>query len=335
MKDVARAAGVSLKTVSRVVNHEPGVGEDTATRVLEAVARLGFRRNDMARTLRQGASTASIGLVIEDISDPFSSHLTRAVEEVASDRGYLVLVGTSEDAPERERELVGAFCDRRVDGLVVVPSARDHRYVVPEIRMGTAVVFVDRPPGRVEADTVLSDNAGGVRTGMRHLLAHGHRRIGWVGVEHTIWTGAERFHGYREALEAHGIPYDEGIVRLGPSDVAAAERHAHELLALPEPPTAIFTSNNRMTVGVLRACRAHPGVRHPALVGFDDFELSDVVDPPVTVVAQDPPTLGRRATELLFARLAGDGSPPRRVTLPTRLVVRGTSRPSSHLRTRP
>ena len=146
MKDVAARAGVGLKTVSRVVNGEPGVTPDTERRVQEAIEALGFRRNDSARVLRKGR-TASIGLVLEDLADPFYGPLSRAVEEVARAHGALLINGSSAEDPEREQELVLALCARRVDGLIVIPAGDDHRYLEPEIEAGVATVFVDRPAG--------------------------------------------------------------------------------------------------------------------------------------------------------------------------------------------
>src|SRR5690242_14104013 len=172
MKDVAARAGVGLKTVSRVVNGEPGVTPDTERRVQEAIDALGFRRNDSARVLRKGR-TASIGLVIEDLADPFYGPLSRAVEEVARAHGALLINGSSAEDPEREQELVLALCARRVDGLIVIPAADDHRYLEPEIKAGVATVFVDRPAGRIDADVVLSDNFGGARAGVAHLIGGG------------------------------------------------------------------------------------------------------------------------------------------------------------------
>jgi len=168
MKDVAARAGVGLKTVSRVVNGEPGVTPDTERRVQEAIDALGFRRNDSARVLRKG-STASIGLVLEDLADPFYGPLSRAVEEVARAHGALLINGSSAEDPDREQELVLALCARRVDGLVVIPAGDDHRYLEPEIKAGVATVFVDRPAGRIDADVVLSDSFGGARDGVAHL----------------------------------------------------------------------------------------------------------------------------------------------------------------------
>lgn len=311
---------MSLKTVSRVVNHEGGVRPDTAARVATAIAALGFRRNDMARVLRQGQASRTIGLVIEDVANPFYSAITRAVEEVARKRGYLLIAGSSDEDPAAERELLRLLCERRVDGLLVVPAGGDHRFLIPELRMGTAAVFMDRPAGSLDADTILIDNVGGARRAVEHLLARGHRRIGMVGDAGTIFTATERRRGYVEAVAAAGIPVDEALLRLGSHDAVAAGAAARALLALPDPPTAIFAGNNRITIGALRAIRAsRPGT---ALVGFDDFELADLLS--ITVVAHSPAEMGRQAAELLCRRLDGDRSPPQRIVLPTRLVPRGS-----------
>jgi LacI family transcriptional regulator len=320
MRDVAREAQVSLKTVSRVVNHEGGVRPDTAARVATAIAALGFRRNDMARVLRQGQASRTIGLVIEDVANPFYSAITRAVEQVARKRGYLLIAGSSDEDPAAERELLRLLCERRVDGLLVVPAGGDHRFLLPELRMGTAAVFMDRPAGSLDADTILIDNVGGARGAVEHLLARGHRRIGMVGDAGTIFTATERRRGYVEAVAAAGIPVDEALLRLGSHDAVAADAAARALLALPDPPTAIFAGNNRITIGALRAIRAaRPGT---ALVGFDDFELADLLS--ITVVAHSPAEMGRQAAELLCRRLDGDRSPPQRIVLPTRLIPRGS-----------
>ena len=166
MKDVATEAGVSLKTVSRVVNGEPGVAPLTEQRVREAIETLGFRRNDSARLLRTGQA-ATVGLVMEDIGDPFYSALLRGVESVARARGSLVLSGSSEADAGTEHELALALCARRVDGLIMIPTSDDHSYLLSEMRAGVPVVFADRPPGRIAADTVLSDNVGGATEGDR------------------------------------------------------------------------------------------------------------------------------------------------------------------------
>jgi LacI family transcriptional regulator len=322
MNDVARAAGVSLKTVSRVVNAEPGVQPETARRVQSAIEQLGFRRHDGASSLRRGSTTSSIGLVLEDVADPFYSALTRAVEEVALTRRFLVLTGSSDERPEREQQLALAFCARRVDGLVLVPAAGDHSYLRPEIAAGTAVVLVDRPASGLDVDAVLVDNAGGTRSAVKHLLAHGHRRIGYLGDAAAIWTATERLRGYRDGLRRAGRAYDQDLVAMGPHDPHSVAAALRTWRTRRWPVTAVVTGNNRITVTVLRALAAEPDP--PALVGFDDFELADLLRPGVTVVAQDPAAMGRTAAQLLFRRLDGDRGPAERVVLPTTLIARGT-----------
>ncbi|MGW3088212.1 LacI family DNA-binding transcriptional regulator [Streptomyces sp. NPDC001108] len=319
MKDVAARAGVGLKTVSRVVNSEPGVTSDTERRVQEAIEALGFRRNDSARVLRKGR-TASIGLVLEDLADPFYGPLSRAVEEVARAHGALLINGSSAEDPEREQELVLALCARRVDGLIVIPAGDDHRYLEPEIRAGVATVFVDRPAGLIDADTVLCDSFGGAREGVAHLIAHGHRRIGFIGDQPHIHTAAERLRGYRAALAEAGTEAGDAWVSLGPTDPARVRDAAERMLSGPEPVTAIFAGNNRVTVTVVRVLAELK--RRVALVGFDDIELADLLG--ITVVSQDAAAAGRTAAEHLFRRLDGAGHAPARVELPTRLVPRGS-----------
>ncbi|MFI5804779.1 LacI family DNA-binding transcriptional regulator [Streptomyces sp. NPDC051561] len=325
MKDVAARAGVGLKTVSRVVNAEPGVTPDTERRVKEAIDALGFRRNDSARVLRKGR-TASIGLVLEDLADPFYGPLNRAVEEVARAHGALLINGSSAEDPDREQELVLALCARRVDGLIVIPAGDDHRYLEPEMAAGVATVFVDRPAGKVEADTVLSDSFGGARNGVAHLIAHGHRRIGFIGDQPRIHTASERLRGYHAAMEEAGLDVEPAWVALGSTDPARVRGAAGAMLDGAEPVTALFSGNNRVTVTVVRvlADRAQERDRPTALVGFDDFELADLLVPGVTVVAQDAAELGRAAANLLFRRLEDAARAPERVVLGTRLIARGS-----------
>lgn len=319
MKDVAARAGVGLKTVSRVVNGEPGVTADTERRVQEAIESLGFRRNDSARVLRKGR-TASIGLVLEDLADPFYGPLSRAVEEVARAHGALLINGSSAEDPEREQELALALCARRVDGLIVIPAGDDHRYLEPEIKAGVATVFVDRPAGRIDADVVLSDSFGGARAGVAHLIAHGHRRIAFIGDQPRIHTAVERLRGYRTAMEDAGLGIDDAWVALGSTAPARVEEAVKSVLAGPDPVTAIFAGNNRVTVTAVRVLAGHD--RRVALVGFDDIELADLLG--ITVIAQDAAMLGRTAAERLFRRLDGANDEPAQVALQTVLIPRGS-----------
>jgi len=323
MRDVASTAGVSLKTVSRVVNREPGVHADTAARVQAAIADLGFARNDIARTLRHGRAGA-IGLVIEDVANPFYSAIARAVEDAAHARGHILITGSCEEDADREHQLVHRLLRRSVDALLIVPAGEDHRYLRAELATGTPLVFLDRPPGGIEADTVLLDNFGGARAGVAHLLARGHDRVAFVGDGPALHTARERLGGYRRALADAGVPERTELVRAGTHDAPGAERTVRTLLRLPvaRRPTALFCANNRNTIGALRALRDH--ARPVALVGFDDFELADMLATPVTVVRHVPDDMGRIAAELAYARLEGDGGPPQRRTIPCELVPRGS-----------
>ena len=321
MRDVAVLAGVSLKTVSRVINDEPGVAVATAERVGSAIDELGFQRNDLARSLRQGITSSTLGLVIEDVANPFYSAIAQAVEAAARERGYMLITASCEEDPERERELVQALLRRRVDALLLVPASRDHSYLARE-SADTAVVFLDRPPVGLDADCVLLDNLGGARAAVEHLLAHGHERIALVADPDVLYTAAERYAGYRQALEAAGVPVRDELVRFGSHDALQAEAAVRELLVLPPDrrPTALFAGNNRHAVGALRALRGSE--RPVALVGFDDFELADLLA--TTVIRHDSPSMGAHAAALAFGRLDGDDHPPRRVVVPTELIVRGS-----------
>src|SRR2546423_10874959 len=256
MREVAALARVSIKTVSRVVNGESGVSPPLAKRVLAATERLSYRHNLTASSLRRSdGRSATIGVVLEDVANPFSSALHRAIEDVAVTRGVLVLAGSSDEDGERERLLVSAFASRRVDGLIILPSSQDHSYLLAERKAGTAIVFVDRPPAFLDADTVLTDNAAGARRGVRHLLAQGHRRIAYLGDLHTIATAKERHRGYLEELADQKIAVDDSLVRLDLNGIEKAELAAIELLGQPNPPTALFTGQNLITIGAFRALR--------------------------------------------------------------------------------
>ncbi len=323
MRDVASTAGVSLKTVSRVVNREAGVRADTAARVEAAIARLGFARNDVARSLRHGRANA-LGLVIEDVANPFYSAVARSVEDAAHARSHILITGSCEEDAVRERELVLRLLRRSVDALLIVPAGGDHRYLLPEIGAGTPIVFLDRPPRGIDVDTVLLDNLGGARAATEHLLNQGHDRIAFVGDPPSLYTAQERLAGYRAALQDAGVEGRSELVAAGSHDAASAERAVGKLLALPAKrrPTALFTANNRNTVGALRALRDAPAPL--ALVGFDDFELADMLAVPVTVVRHDPAEMGRIASDLAYARLDGEDALPQRRTIACEVVARGS-----------
>ena len=325
MREVATLAGVSLATVSRVINAEGSVRPDLAERVQEAVALLGYRRDLTATNLRRAdRASASIGLVFDDVANPFHAAVLGGVETVARARGVLPLGGSTDEDAERERELAEAFLSRRVDGLIVVPSGTDHSYLRADRDAGVAMVFVDRPPAFIDADSVLSDNAGGAFAAIEHLIAAGHRRIAFLGDQSRIFTATERLRGYRDALGRHRIPYEDALVRMELHESAAASEATAGLLELDDPPTALFTAQNLITIGAVARLRALGRHRDVALVGFDDLTLADAVEPGLTVIAQDAHQLGRLTAERLFARLDGEDGPSVRVVVPTTLIERGS-----------
>lgn len=324
MSDVAAVAGVSPKTVSRVVNGVGYVSDETVEAVRAAIDRLGFRRNEFARQLRQG-TTATIGLVLEDVADPFYSVLTRAVEDVALAHDYLLLSASSAEDPARSRRIVESFSSRGAVGLVIAPArGTDAAFLQAELDAGCAMVFVDRPVPGIRADTVLADNRGGAAIGTEHLISRGHRRIAFFGDAASVYTATERVAGYRDALAAAGIDDAEELVVMAPPHAESAAERIEAVRSLEQPPTAILAGNNRWSVMLLRHLKEHGAHPFPAFVGFDDFELGDVLDPGITVIAQDPAAMGQLAAELLLRRVAGDDRPTQHVQLETRLIERGS-----------
>jgi LacI family transcriptional regulator len=323
MIDVAHHAGVSPMTVSRALRDDPRVSPETKTRVMGAVNALGYRRNEAARNLRLGRASGLIGLVVTNLANPFYSQLALGVEAMAGENGTRVMLGNSGADVARERQLVHDFASRRLDGIIVVPAGSDHRHLRPAQLAGTPVVLAASPPIRFEADAVLLDDFGGSWDATQHLIEAGHRKIAFLGLQASAWTGSERFRGYCAALEDAGIPLDDRIISRQQRDVGAAERAMLELLDIEDPPTAVFTANNRNTIGAYRAIRAcRPDV---ALAGFDDFELADMLSLPLTVISYDPRELGRRAAELIRDRIRNPQAQhaARRIVLPTRLVEYG------------
>ena len=328
MKDVATLANVSFKTVSRVVNDEPGVSQSLTDRVHAAVAELGYQPDHGARALRRsGRQATTIGLVHADIANPFMAAVHRAFERVAASNDCLILSGTASEQTERQDELIRAFTGRRVDGLVVVPvgdtASGPSALLQREIQRGTPVVFIDREPG-IEADVVMSDHRGGAELATQHLIDHGHRDIAFVGSRGHVHSVIERRIGFETVMAASGHMRPDMVVGLRTPDEAA--KAVRELLSRPkdERPTAIFSAQNGLTLGAVRALHAI-GLQHEvALVGFDHIDAVDIVNPAITTVPQDADELGRRAGDLLFSRLLEGRTEPVREIVPVKLIPRGS-----------
>lgn len=325
MRQVAALAGVGMKTVSRVVNGEPGVAAATQERVTDAVRVLNYQHDIYAGSLRRAdRRTLTLGLVVGSVANPFSGAVARAVEDRASRRGIAVLAVSLDDDPGRERALINDLLRRRVDAIITTTITANQSYLAPEIARGTPFVFVDREPVGVDADVVVSDNAFGAATATRHLLNGGHRRIAFLGDRSDIQTARERRRGFFDVLGEWGVPTSQVIAIGDLDDEARAQAAVNSLLDLAEPPTAIFSAQNLITVGTLRALHQRQLQSTIAHVGFDDLVLADVVEPAITVVAQDPTTIGTVAADRALARLDGDSEPFSTRVIPTRLLIRGS-----------
>ena len=321
MIDVARRAGVGLGTVSRVVNGGHGVRDETAQRVRAAIDELGFQRNEVARALRPGKKSTSLALVLGDLTNPFYASIAKASLEVAGQSGFAVVLGSVDEDPEGEKRAIQELVSRQVAGLMIVPDQGDHAFLQGA---GVPVVFVDRPATGIDADIVMVDNEGGGRLAAEHLLQQGHQRIA-ILLAPSYYTIGRRLRGFRRAHRAAGIDVDESLViQLPEGNAEAAEKATREVMLRPDPPTAIFASTNFLAEGVLRALGELSGPE-PAVVGFDDFRLADMLPTPVTVVASDIAELGRSAARLLLDRASGtDTRPPQRIVLPCGLIKRGS-----------
>lgn len=321
---VADAAGVSLKTASRVLNDEPSVSEATRLKVRTAANALGFRRNAVAAELARGGVSRLVGFVTGDIANPFYSDLAGAIERELRKHGLQLITTSSDEDTGQERELIDALIERRVAALFIAPTAGDHSYLQPELAAGIPIVFLDRPPGGIEADTVVLDNRAGAAAAVRHLVDRGHRRIALAGDLHRLWTVRERREGFVGALRDAGIDDPERYVVDGLHDAESARAAVEDLLALDEPPTAILAANNKITQGALRALRSvrNRGRRDVALVGFDDFELADVLE--VSVVGYEISVMGQEAARLAVDRIENPGGPARLRVVPTAMIPRGS-----------
>jgi LacI family transcriptional regulator len=325
MRDVAERASVSFKTVSRVVNEEGGVSPILQRRVRRAIEELDFHPNVGARILRRSdRRTASIGLLLEDVANPYSAAVQRAIEDAARPRGVIVFSASLDEDPERERALAKQFMSRNADGLVLAPAGDDQSYLLPELRAGTAIVCVDRQARHLGVDSVISTNTVGAAEGVRHLVTTGHRRIAFVGDRRTIATARQRFEGYCAALQAAGLPRDDRLIVHDLRDASAADGAVTALLSGAAPPTALFSAQNLVTIGAVRALRRLGREHRVGLVGFDDFALADLLEPGITVVSQDVGAIGRIVAERLFVRIDGDLSPPETRLVPTSLIRRGS-----------
>jgi DNA-binding LacI/PurR family transcriptional regulator len=323
MKEVAIRAGVSVATVSRVLNNHARVDAELRTRVLAAIEALNYHPNRVAQRLRVGAGGV-IGLIISDIENPFFVSVVRGVEDMAYQNELSVLLCNSDENPVKQRMYIRVMRAEDVAGLIITPNAETDASILHLIESRMPVVFMDRLVVKFEVDIVTVDSAGGVRSAIQHLLDLGHTRIAILGVPLAISTGRERFGAFVETMEAHGIHPEPALIRTASFRQESGYQATMELLDLPNPPTAIFASNNVLALGMLQALHER-GVQVPeqiAVVGFDDLPWAGALWPPLTAVAQPTYQLGHEAARLLLRRINNPNAPVEHVILKTQLIVR-------------
>jgi DNA-binding LacI/PurR family transcriptional regulator len=312
IKEVARRAGVSIATVSRVLSHQPHVTEGVRQQVMAAVEELGYQPSRVARRLRRQESKI-LGLIISDIQNSFFTSLVRAVEDVASHNDYAVFLCNSDEDLQKEQMYIDLLLAEHVAGVVISPTCETDTYCVRLLENGIPVVTVDRRLLQVPCPGVLVDNEAAAAELVDHLVADGHRRIAGLFGLMTMTTGRQRYEGYTRGLRANGLPVLPELVRYSLPHEAAGYAFANELLSAPEPPSAILGGNNLLTMGALRAIRER-GLRIPrdiAIVSFDVVPWMPLFEPPLTVIAMPTYDMGRIAAEILLRSIAGeDASEP-------------------------
>jgi DNA-binding LacI/PurR family transcriptional regulator len=327
LHEVARRADVSVSTVSRVLNVPDKVSADTRSRVEQAIEELGYRPSRVARRLRVRRGRANmVGLIIPDIQNPFYSDIVRGVEDVAYHRDYAVILCNSDENQAREEFYLNVLVAESADGVILPPILGDEKTTARLSGLPLPVVCLDRRLSRLAVDTVVVDNRQGAYDAVTHLIRLGHRRIGLLDGPFMLSSFRERKEGYRAAHLDHGLPLDERLVASGEPRQEDGRRLAAELLALPEPPTALFAASNLITLGALEAIRDR-GLEVPrqvAVVGFDDAPWAGLLACPLTTVSQPSYEMGRRAAQLMFDRLDEPARSPALVILAPTLVVRAS-----------
>jgi LacI family transcriptional regulator len=316
MKDIAQSLGVSQTTVSHVLrgrSDEFRIGASTAQRVREAALRFGYQPSALARSLKHHHAYA-LALAVGDVADPFWSALALGAQQEAERHGYMLVVSHTGEALEKERQLLEMLRQKRVDGLLLAPARLKARHLLPLRREGRPFVLVDRTIDGLDVPSVVTDSVAGLRLAVDHLVAKGHRKIGYVGGPTYITTFRDRLLGFRQALARHRLKAGGYVVT--PSDPVTARKAAERLFRRPSAVTAVIAANLWLAIGTLRAAP-----EDVAIVGFDDFFLADVLRRPITTIAQPVEELGRQAVSLLLEEIARPGG-ARRVVLPPRLIVR-------------
>ncbi len=327
IKDIARTAGVAHSTVSRALRNSPLVNRETVERIQRIAREAGYRTSAAARSLVTRRSD-TIGVVVTNIADPFVAGVVSGIEETADQHGLSVFLANSNAEPEREIRVARKFEERRVDGIIVTASRVGAQYVPLFSHMQVPIVLLNNQHPSQVAHSVMIANVQASLDATRHLMALGHRRIAYLGDRFGYQSDAERYAGYRQALEEGGLPFDPLLVAHGDGKPEGAEAAIADLLALPQPPTAVFFYNDLSALGAMRQIR-HRGLRIPAdisVVGFDDLYICQYLNPPLTTVRQPMRQMGRMAMETLLQIFAGAES-GHDIKVPGELIVRQSTAP--------
>jgi LacI family transcriptional regulator len=308
-----------------VVNEEPNVRDEVIARVKDAIQKLGYEPDLHAGNLRRhNRDPQTIGVIVGNVANSFWAEILRAIEDVAVARGVAMFASSYDADVDRELHLVRTYLRRRVDALIIATIAPNQEHLLREQTYGTPVVFMDRPPIGIGADTVMSDHLMLSIRATRHLIEHGHTKIGFIGDRAVLSTVAMRHSGFLQTMHAAGLSPTPEHIRLEVQGRSEGQDAVRSLMSSPEPPTAIITAKNEITEGAVRALHELGLQSTIAHVAIDDVQLLDVLEPAVTAVAQDTYAIGRLAAERAFARIAGDTAAPQIFHVPFKTLVRGS-----------
>lgn len=326
--DVAKLARVSVATVSRVINRQDGVRKQTEEKILRAINELNYIRSAVARSMVI-KETKTIGIIIPDINNPFFPSVVSGVEQKARENGYFSILSNTNESPIVEQELIEIFLERGVDGIIITTANEKGEYLKRIIDLGIPIVAVDRAIQNFDVDTVLVGNVEGAYQATRHLILQGHTKISIICGPQDTTPGYERFLGYKKALEEFGLTVNDHLVEVGDFREASGYEITKKLYGLKYRPTAIFTSNNLMTIGCIKALGDLEWQlgKEVSLIGFDDIEISTFVKPQLTVVSRPMKHLGEIAFQLLNERMKTKESyPARKYVLSPELIIRESCR---------
>ncbi len=328
MRDVAKQAGVSVTTVSHVVNETRPVSDELRRRVITAMTELGYQPNALARSLRR-KQTHTLGMIVPDSANPFFAEVARGIEDTSFEQGYSVILCNSDGHLAEELLYTNVLVEKQVDGIIFVAAGASTEHIHNLQARDVPLVIVDRDVPGVAVDSVLTDNAGGGLVATEHLIGLGHRRIGCISGPSDLTPSADRILGYRNALTKNNLPIDEQLIVKGDFQYESGHQAAHYLFGLEEPPTAIFACNDLMAVGAISAAveRGRQVPSELSIVGFDDVRLASFTNPPLTTIVQPKYEIGVLAATILLERLQNRNRSPRRQLLETKLLVRQTTAP--------